>query len=484
MDFPCAENGGLRVELTDYIRILRKHWPAIVAAVLLGIGVGAGTSLLQSPTYQATTRVFVSTQSGETSTELAQGNTYTLSRVSTYAELASTEQVLAGVVELLELDLSTQELASRITATTVIETTIIEIAATSDDAGEAADIANATATSLGTVVAQVESSSDGQVSPVRLTTVERATVPINPVSPRTIVNIALSGLVGLVLALALAVLREVLDTRIRSTRDLQTVTAEPLLGSVAFDPKARQRPLIVQAEPRNPRAEAYRAFRTNLQFIEVDGGSRTFVMTSSLPGEGKSTTSANLALVLADAGQTVLLIDADLRKPKVAEYLAIEGSVGLTDVLIGRVEVDDAVQKWGTQGFYVLPAGRIPPNPSELLGSKTMVALMEDLKSEFDWILIDAPPLLPVTDAAILATHASGAIVTVSAGRTTRHQLATALSNLAAVDGKVAGVVLTMVPTKGVDSYGYGYGYGYDDYREQQKTMTNVRHRHGRVATR
>lgn len=458
------------MELSDYIRIVRKYWMLLVAATLVGLGLGAVASLVQTPTYSASTQVFVSVQSGDTSLELAQGNTYTLSRVQTYASLVDSQRVLEGVGESLQLDVDRETLAERVSAITVPETTIIEIVATSDDPGEAAALADATAASLAATVDEIESRPD-LASPVQLAVVERASVPTSPVSPRVLVNLALGALLGLVLAAGFAVLRQVLDTRLRGERDVRGVTDAPILGAIAFDPKAKQRPLIVHEDPLSPRSESFRTLRTNLQFVEVDDDTRTFVVTSSVSGEGKSTTTANLAVALADAGQTVILVDADLRKPKVAQYMNLDGSVGLTDVLIGRAELVDAVQQWGTKSLYVLPAGQVPPNPSELLGSKAMSSLIKELQTEFDWVVFDAPPLLPVTDAAVLSKYVAGVIVVASVGKsTTQHQLATAVQLLETVDAQLAGVVLTMVPTRGADAYGYGhYGYGHYGYSEGEK---------------
>ncbi|MDF2576452.1 MAG: chromosome partitioning protein, partial [Agromyces sp.] len=193
--------------------------------------------------------------------------------------------------------------------------------------------------------------------------------------------------------------------------------------------------------------------------LETDGRS-SYVITSSVPSEGKSTTTINLAIALADAGKRVALLDTDLRKPKVAEYLGIEGGAGLTDVLIGRARLSDVMLPWGNRSLYVLPAGKIPPNPSELLGSKSMRQLLEALERDVDIVLCDAPPLLPVTDAAILANATSGAILVVSAGHTNRHQLSGAVDALNTAGAHIAGVAMTMVPTRGPDSYAYGYGYG------------------------
>lgn len=460
---------GVKLQLSDYIRVIRKYWVLLIAATLVGVGAGAVLSLVQKPVYSSSTQVFVSLQAGDTTAELAQGNTFTLSRVETYANLVDSQRVLDGVIESLSLDESYTSLDARISARTVPDTTIIEISSTSDDPAEAASLADAAAASLSETVAAIEARPD-QASPVQLAVVERASVPTTPISPRTTVNIVIGALVGLALAVGFALLREVLDTRIRNERDVRAVTDAPMLGAIAFDPKAKQRPLIVHVDPLSPRSESFRTLRTNLQFIEVDEDSRSLVVTSATPGEGKSTTTANLAIAMADAGQTVILVDADLRKPKVADYMNLDGGVGLTDVLIGRADLVDAVQQWGTKALYVLPAGQIPPNPSELLGSKAMATLLKELQEEFDWVLFDAPPLLPVTDAAVLSKHVESVVLVASAGKATKHQLETAVQLLDTVDSAVGGVVLTMVPTRGADAYGYGhYGYGHYGYVERKQ---------------
>lgn len=452
------------MELRDYIRVLRKGWIWILVLVLIGVGAAAAYSLLKSPTYTAESKVFVSTQSGGSTSDLLQGNTYTQDRVTSYANLVGTPAVLLPVIAGLHLDVSASDLAKQISASSPLNTTLLQIDANAGTGKEAADLANATAQSLTNVVKQLETTdADGGVSPVQLSRVQDATVPLAPSSPKVPLNLALGFLVGLALGVAVAVLRETLDTRIRTEHDVTAITDVPIVGGIAFDPKAAAQPLIAHEDSFSARAESFRTLRTNLQFINTEAlEGRSFVITSSLPQEGKSSTTANLGLTIADAGATVLVVEADLRRPKLANYLGLEGSVGLTDVLVGRVEIVDALQNWGTSGqLVVLPAGRIPPNPSELLGSKRMIALMEMLEKEFDYVLYDAPPLLPVTDAAILSRETSGTLVIVAATRTLKNQFRAAISTLEQVGTRAAGIVLTMLPTKGPDAYYYGrYGYG------------------------
>lgn len=450
------------MELTDYIRILRKSWLAVLVLTALGAGAAAAYTFTLTPVYKSSATVFVSTQAGGTAAELQQGSTFTQARINTYVGLATAPIVLDPVIARLGLRSTASELAKDVEASAQLNSTLITVTVSSSDSSEAANIANAIAQSLSSTIPELEPASNDGSSPVRLSRVRDAEPPSQPSSPNVALNIALGGIIGLAVALAASVLRAVLDTRVRTTRDAEQITGAPSIGAIAFDSKAKERPLIVHADPLSPRAESFRALRTNLQFLDM-GGRSSFVITSSIPSEGKTSTAINLAIALADAGKRVALLDTDLRMPKVAEYLGIEGAVGLTDVLIGRASVADVMLPWGGRSLYVLPAGKIPPNPSELLGSHQMGSLLEMLEREFDVVLCDAPPLLPVTDAAVLSRATSGALMVVSVARTTRNQLAGATDALTAVGAKLAGFVLSMVPTRGADSYyaGYGYGYGY-----------------------
>jgi capsular exopolysaccharide synthesis family protein len=474
------------VELNDYIRILRKSWILIIVLALVGVASAAAFSLLQTPQYSATSKVFVSTQSSGSVADLAQGNAFTVQRVNTYSDLATTPIVLLPVIAELELNTSEGALANVISVAAPLNTSIIEISVADADPVLAADIANATAESLTQVVDRIETpATEDATSAVKLTLVQQAIVPGTPVSPNVPLNIALGLLIGLAVGIGLAVLRQVLDTRIRNERDVESVTDAAIIGGIVYDPKAANRPLIVQDDPRSPRAESFRTLRTNLQFLDVGQGGRSFIVTSSIQSEGKSTTTANLAIALADSGVRVLLVDADLRRPKVASYMGLEGSVGLTDVLIGRVALDDVVQEWGRGKLSVLPAGTVPPNPSELLGSAAMGRLIVELRSKFDVVLFDTPPLLPVTDAAILSRFVGGVILVVAAGRANRHHVGGAISALENVGSKVSGIVLTMLPTKGPDAYGYGrYGYGYEYGADVEKKPVSGKGKKLKASTR
>jgi capsular exopolysaccharide synthesis family protein len=250
-----------------------------------------------------------------------------------------------------------------------------------------------------------------------------------------------------------------LDTKIRNENDVGLVTGSPVLGVVAYDQEVPSHPVILRDEPQAAPSEAVRRLRTNLQFIDIANRPKSIVISSSIPAEGKTTIAINLAVSLADTGARVILIDADLRRPSIAEYMGIEGQVGLTTVLIGRADVKDVVQPFGTSSLDLLPAGQVPPNPSELLGSAAMASLLERLSASYDMVLLDSPPLLPVTDAVVLSKMAGGAVVIVGADRIHRPQLQQSLDSLDTAGVHLFGLVMNKMARRDAAAYGYGSGY-------------------------
>lgn len=411
------------------------------------------------PTYTSDTKLFVALQNSQSVTELQQGNVFTQARVQSYVETVSTPTVLQPVIDSLGLDLSPQVLAQNIVASSDPNTVLISISVSNESPVRAAAIAQAVGSSLVDVVDRLERPSRGGDSPVRLSIVTPASAPTSPTAPNVRLYLVVGVVGGLGLGFGIAVLRALVDTKVRGESDLQKVTDAPILGGVSFDSDAAKKPLLTQTAPQSTRAESFRQLRTNLQFARVSHTSKAILMTSSLPGEGKSTTATNLAIALAQAGQTVALVDADLRRPMIADYLGLERNAGLTTALIGRADVSDLLQPWGNEQLYVLAAGEIPPNPSELLGSEMMHNLISRLEESFDAVIIDAPPLLPVTDAAVLAQQVAGVVLVVGADKVRLPDLQKSLAALEMVEADLMGVVLNMLPSKGPDAYSYGY-YG------------------------
>lgn len=448
------------MELKDYLRVLRRNWITVVACALIGI-LGAGAaSLLTKPLYESETKLFVALQNSGSVTELQQGNVFTQARVQSYVKTVSTPTVLQPVIDSLGLDVTPQVLSQRVTASSDVNTVLISISVTDESPVQAAAIAQAVSRSLVEAVDELERPAEGQASPVKLSIITPATAPTGPSSPNVRLNLILGLLIGLATGFGVSVLRSLLDTRIRGEADLRRVTDAAMLGGVNFDADATKKPLLTQAPPQSPRAESFRQLRTNLQFAHVSHDSRTVLITSSVPGEGKSTTATNLAIAMAQAGQTVALVDADLRRPMIAEYLGLERNAGLTTALIGRAQIEDLLQPWGSDQLYVLASGQIPPNPSELLGSEKMKQLIVRLEGSFDAVIIDAPPLLAVTDAAVLAQQVGGVVVVVGTQKVRTTDLEKSLAALEMVQADVLGVVLNRLPVKGPDAYAYSY-YSY-----------------------
>ena len=290
---------------------------------------------------------------------------------------------------------------------------------------------------------------------------ESAVLPTSPSSPNPSRILPLGLLLGLLVGFGLAAVRQYNDTKVRRTEDVEEATGAGVLGIL---PKSEDLGSERGAADRNKsfhERESLRKLRTNLRFVDVDHQPRSIVITSAKQGEGKSTVASNLATVLAEAGERVVLVDADLRRSAVARAFDLDGSVGLSQVLAGTATLGDALQPSHTDGLEILAAGAVPPNPSELLGSHRMEQLIEQLAQEH-FVILDAPPLLPVTDAALLTRSADGAVLVVAAAKTHKEEVERAVAALRAVDGKVLGAILNQVSTSKVDRIRYGdveYGY-------------------------
>ncbi|RKR76128.1 polysaccharide biosynthesis tyrosine autokinase [Frondihabitans australicus] len=446
------------MDIARLLRLLRGGWVVLALGVAAGLGAGYGMTSLAAPQYTATAELYVTVGGGNTAIDLLQGGSAAEQKVQSYVSVATSTRVLQPVIDELHLKTTPADLASRVTASTPVQTVLIDIRVEDLDPVLSAQIANAISKQLAAVVTQqLEPSSGAASTPVGLSVVTPATTPTAPTSPRPLLNIGAGGMVGLMLGVGVLALRSAIDTKLRDRDDVASAAKSPILGEMAFDRSAVTKPLVIQTDPRSPRAEAFRRLRTNLQFLDIGSESRSFVVTSALPREGKSTTATNLAITLAESGARVALVDADLRRPRVATLMGIEGGAGLTDVLAGRAELVDVLQPWGLGSLSVLPAGQIPPNPTELLGSPSMALVLRELSESFEFVILDAPPLLPVTDAAILANATNGALLVTAMNRTTHRQLSSAVATLDAAGAPRLGLILTMTKAKKLDAYAYAY---------------------------
>jgi len=313
----------------------------------------------------------------------------------------------------------------------------------------------------------------GELKTTNIRVIDKATVPKSPVKPKKKLNLLIALFVGLMGGGGLAFLFEGLDQSVRTPEDVKNHIKLPALASIAIpkdDDKGVAPEFITEKKPRSTISESYRSLRTSIMFTAVEHKRKTLAFTSSGPQEGKTTSAINLAIVMAQAGEKTVLVDADLRKPRIEKAFDMEAEHGLTGILAGRENLDEAIRKTDNNNLDIITCGLIPPNPSELLGSSKMDELLEELENRYDRVIIDTPPVLAVTDAVVLSGKVDGTIVVVKGGDTNRHALLKTKEILESVhSSNLIGVVLNMVETgKGGGHYYYYQYYGkYGKYYSQ-----------------
>ncbi len=430
------------MDLRTYLAALRKSWLLLVATTLLGAGVGTALFLATPAQYATTVDFYVSTPKTENATPQSSGQ-FAQSRVDSYIVLLSSEQLARRVVQSTGVSLTPVQLSQKIEASAQINTVIVNATVTDTSPDRSLQIAQGVADNFGKMVDELDNAGRADAI-VAINVVSGPTLNKNPVSPDPRLYIGAGIAAGLVIGLIIAVIRELLDTSVRSVESAQRLVGAPVIGNIAYDPEARRSPLIIGDESTSVRAESYRHLRTNLQFIDAAKSANVVLVTSAVPLEGKTITAVNLALAFVEFGERVLLIEADLRRPKAADLLELTREVGLSNVLAGQVELDSVIQPWGSSGLSLLAAGSTPPNPSELLGSARMAELVERLKGSYDKIVIDSPPVLPVTDAVVASALAEAVVLVIHYGKSGRGQVASATRSLSNVGARVVGSVLNM----------------------------------------
>ncbi|QWT24871.1 polysaccharide biosynthesis tyrosine autokinase [Subtercola sp. PAMC28395] len=445
---------------------------------IIGGLVAWGWTFTQAKVYQANSSGIVALSTSGDIGSTSVGDSLAKSKAVTYVGLGESRAVAQLVITNLGLKTSPEALVGNVTVTNVLNTPTLKVSAKAATAEGAKSLADAWITGISQQITLIEtgqtstnSDSVGQGGEIRLVPVESAVVPAAPIFPDVKLSTGVGLLIGLIAGLIYAFVRNLLDLRIRTADAIEKEFDLSVVGTLPRDKSLSDDKRILAAIGDTPDgnknghegfalAEALRELRTNLQFMNVDDPPRIIVITSPMPNDGKSTVTANLAVTLAAAGQRVIVVDGDLRKPSVITAFGLIAGVGITDLLIGKAEIQDVLQPWGNTGnLLVLGAGSIPPNPSELLGSQGMKVLLRELSKDA-LVLVDAPPLLPVTDGAILAARADGAIIVVSAGKTNVDELRKSVTNIAKANGTTLGIVLNRVPTKGALGRSYGYYRG------------------------
>ena len=441
------------MSVSELLGVLRARWRVILVVVGVVIALTAGLSVVQTPLYSSSTQLFVSTSTDDDA-QIYQGSLYSVQRVQSYQQLALSREIASSVVDELKLDMSPSEVQSKVSASVLPQTTVLQVTVSDPDPHKAQQIGRAYASVLVDAIDDLETPEGSTKSLVKANIIDGASLPTSPYSPNWLIRMLLALFIGLILGVALGIVRHLMDNKVRDARMAAELIQVPLLSVVGkFD---QRRPTTEQFGLQ----EAIRLLRTNLIFADAGRSSRVYVVASPAPGDGKTMIACELARTLALSGMRVLLVDADLRRPMVAKRTDLDPAAGLTSVMIGSISLRDAVQRFDDWDIDVLTSGRIPPNPSELLGA-AIKPVLTAARAEYDVVVIDAAPLLPVSDTSVLSTQADGVILVARHGATTRRQLILAQGRLTAVSAKVLGLVLNLAPASATTEYGYGYGYGY-----------------------
>jgi capsular exopolysaccharide synthesis family protein len=431
------------MELRDYFRLFRRGWPVVVLFTLIAVA-GAGFYLAVAPkTYVATATMVLVTNEPATISDAQQGSQLTQTTAPTIAAVIDSETVLAPVSAGIDPAVSTKDLIRMVSTAARLGTSIIDITVTGSNARTTAEIANLTAEGAISEVGRLDGTSASSAAPpMRLEQIAGASIPDTPESPDIKGVLLIGVIIGLALGIGVAVLRHALDTRIHYAEDLRRSFDPPLLASIPrIGRNGGRRAKEEAADTFGAAGEGFRTLRTNLGYLESTDR-HCFALAAAGDDRDGAPTAISLALSFAEAGRRTLLIDCDLRRDSVGEALSLDHGVGLADLLGGLVELEPVTRTTNHPKLNVILSGTPQRSPSDLLSSSTMAALLQEVESDYDDVILHAPSLRGASDAAVVARVAGWTIITVAAGRSTARQLDDAIGALERVHVTPVGVVL------------------------------------------
>lgn len=439
--------GGQRVRdhrfgMHSVVNSIRRLWWVILASALVGAAGTYAFSATQTPMFASTASLILQINQGNSATDLNQGSSYTQSQMLSFAQLVPSSRVLQPVIDDLGIDATPSEVARSISVSIPQNTVTLRITADTSNAQHSADLANAVAEQLIRVVREVAPKDSSGRPIVTADVFDDAVAAQYQHSPNKTRDALIGGLLGLIVGVAIALCLPLLDTRVRNDDILAEITEAPVLGVIARSPLLATRGIGVARESLGHTAEEFRRVQTAVMFANVSARARVLLVTSGTPGEGKSTVSVNLAMTLASAGNSVILVDADLRRPRAHEHAGIDGSVGLTTVLMEDTGADMVKKRIAGTTLDVLPAGAVPPNPGELLSSEAMARVIQRCADIYDFVVIDSPPILSVADANLMAPLVDGVILVVDAAKTRRALVEESVKSLRSGGARILGTVL------------------------------------------
>lgn len=456
--------------ISQQLTTIRNYWKFISVVTVIGVASAALAWMLVPKTYTADVELYVSAQTADNAQSAYQGAQLSEQRVKSYVELVENPRILAQVATQLGLTISDQDLADKINASSTSDSVVISVSASDSSPSGASEIANGAAQALIDLVAELERPSNpNAVAPVAVRVVQPASPPELPSSLSLPLALISGLLVGIAIGVVGAILRDALDNTVKTAQQLSDTARVATIGVIPFDPDISRTGSFRPSWTSSKASEAFRQLRTNLLYVDVDAPPRVILVTSPNEGEGKSTSVVNLGIAMASVGSRVLLIEADLRKPKLSEMLGMPSSVGLSTVLAGRASLSSARQIWGDYAIDVLASGPRPPNPSELLSSKQMARLLQTARENYDIVLVDAAPLIPVTDTAALAPATDGVLLVCRSGKTTEADVIRACATLQNVSSPIIGATLSMTASRN-STYGtYGDAIAFQSQPEKTK---------------
>jgi capsular exopolysaccharide synthesis family protein len=447
------------VDLVQFLAMTRRRIALIVICIVAGAGGAAYYTKAATPSYTATAQAILSVPNTKDLGDSVGAAALAASQVSTYATVATSRAVAARAIALLGLNESPVDVAKKIGATVEASTDVLDITGEASTAKGAQNLANAAVRALSDEVAAIQSTSRSDTKVVA-TVLDYAELPSSPTSPNPPLDYTLGLILGIVAGLGGAALLESLDRTVKSSAQGDALFAAPMLGVV---PRRRGNMLVVRRDSDSAEAEPYKTLRTAVRFVTPDRPLRTLLITSAGAGEGKTTTAANLAVAIALSGERVIVLDADLRRARLASAFGLDHATGLTSLVLGTASINEALQTWD-RGLQIMASGPLPPNPSEIVGSQLFNQLLQSLSELADFVIIDAPPVLPVTDAVAIAAQVDGVVLVTRHGKTLRSSAAEARRKLTGVGANVVGYVLNAVPARDAHSY-------YAEYEYQQRAL-------------
>lgn len=432
------------MKTTHVLRLFLRHW-LVIGLVTLAVGAGAfAVSKTRTPVYTATSSVYLTIASGPTAANLAQGSTYLQDQMDSFGELATSSRVLNAVIDDLKLNTTAKDLAKNVTAVVPRNTVILQLGATDSDPRTAASIANALTTEFDQQLSLVGPKSVTGTPLVGAQSIQVALPPSTQTSPNTKVNTAIGLLVGLALGCAAVYIAARVDDKLRTTDRVAALGLTDVLGALRHAPSLSGQELVVLRAPGDELATEFRQLSANLE-AAAGAGPNVVVVTSADRSEGRTAVAANLAAALGERGNRVLLIDADLRHPRVAQVTGASPESGLVQVLSGQAAAGEAEQRVEGLNFTVIAAGGTDANPAATLSGDVMKQVVDHAVGQYDFVIFDSAPLLPVPDTIALGKHVQDLLVVADAQHTSRTQLTAAVRSASAAGLNPIGVVLNQV---------------------------------------